>query len=117
MNREYEVLENAYEGVSGNLQMFENWFESQAKIDSVSGYILDKSSVEKVKIFVVKDLREQLFENAQMMEVVVNHGKRKKVSAGRIFCEDGVCYFTADDFSTIEKISNGDRILTVDLSN
>ena len=97
--------------------MFENWFESQAKIDSVSGYILDKSSVEKVKIFVVKDLREQLFENAQMMEVVVNHGKRKKVSAGRIFCEDGVCYFTADDFSTIEKISNGDRILTVDLSN
>ena len=117
MNREYEVLENVYEGVSGNLQMFENWFESQAKIDSVSGYILDKSSVEKVKIFVVKDLREQLFENAQMMEVVVNHGKRKKVSAGRIFCEDGVCYFTADDFSTIEKISNGDRILKVDLSN
>lgn len=110
LQKDYGSLELQYNGVSGNISMFNSWFENSALEDESCGYVLDLSGSGKLKVFAVKSVRDNLLSDTASVGVDVYHGKRKRVSEGVVTQQDGIYYFTPSDPNTLSLIAAGDRL-------
>jgi FtsZ-binding cell division protein ZapB len=111
LQTEYDKLQGEYSGVSGNSSMFNAWFEQKAAKEKAAGYILDVSEPSALKAFVVQTVRSGLFSDEKDIPVVVYHGRLRKVSAGMIQAQNGICYFIPLEPASVSKIAAGDRIV------
>lgn len=111
LQTEYNRLQGEYSGVSGNSSMFNAWFEQKAAEEKAEGYILDVSEPSALKAFVVQAVRAGLFSDGNDIPVVVYHGRSRKVSAGMIHAQNGICYFIPSEPAAGAKIAAGDRIV------
>lgn len=110
LQKKYDVLNTQYNGVSGNLSMFNSWFEMQAAEENSSGYILDISNTNRMSVFVVKRIQERLLSGEDSIAIKVYHGKRRNVSDGIVGQQNGIFYYTPTDSKGAD-IEAGDRLV------
>jgi len=111
LQTEYNKIQGEYSGVSGNVSMYNTWFEQMAAKEKSAGYILDVSDPSALKVFVVQTVRSGLFSDGKDIPVIVYHGKLRKITAGMIHAQNGVCYFIPSEPAAVSKITAGDRIV------
>jgi hypothetical protein len=111
MQAEYDKLEGEYTGVSGNVSMYNSWFEKMAAEEKSAGYILDVSDPSAMKAFIVQSVRAELFSKKKDIQVIVYHGKLRKVTTGTVSVQSGVCCFVPSDSAAVSKITAGDRLV------
>ena len=111
LQTEYDKLQGEYSGVSGNVSMYNAWFEKMAAETKSTGYILDVSDPAAMKLFVVESVRAELFSGSKDIPAVAYHGKSRKVTTGTINAQNGVCYFVPADPAAALKVTAGDRIV------